>query len=90
MVVSKLASLTTALRITVIEAFKTIRTGSVSFRRKTPESSLGYCIEVLNLLFRIDSIIRGQVHFSFRRLQLTRLEYYYGGGICHYYFLAVC
>ena len=58
------------------------------FPLQTPESSLGYKYWISYL--KLTPLLEGQVHFSFWRLQLTRLEYFYGGCICHYYFLPVC
>ena len=58
------------------------------FPSQTPESFSGYKLWISYL--KLSPLLEGQVHFLFWRLQLTRLEYFYGGFICHYYFLAVC
>ena len=58
------------------------------FPPQTPESSLGYGYWISYL--KLNLLLEGQVQFLFWRLQLTRLEYFCGGCVCHYYFLVVC
>ena len=60
----------------------------IFFLSQTPESFFGYKYWISYL--KLALLLEGQVHFSFWRLQLTRIEYFYGGWLCHYYFLAVC